>query len=425
MITKTICIANRVNINYIHTSKFKTNRMVFNFISPLTKENAHFNAMLPLIMMRATESYPSISAINKRLQYLYSGDISATNTSFGGCQIFGMKVNMLNNKYTQGTDVTMETLDLVCEMIFKPYTVNGVFDKEYTESEKTNLIDTIKSEINNKGRYAIKRTLAEMCKEEAFGTSIYGNMEEVEKITSQSLYNAYKQALSTYPIEIYVVGDCDVESIANKLKSYFDKIERNPLTIELAKTVSSASETKYVTDKESVNQGKLVLGYRTGYRYEENKYHILQLFNEIFGGSPTSKLFVNVREKMSLCYSCHSIINQANGIMLISAGIDEKNNKITENAIIEQLEMIKQGKVSEEELESAKKSIINGYMSVYDSPSSMASWMFYRTLCGTKTTPANEVEKIKNTTLEQVMMLANRMTLDTVYLLKGKGGKDE
>lgn len=425
MITKSIRIADGVNINYMHTDKFKTNHIGFNFIAPRSKEQAHFNSMLPLIMMHATEEYTSISAINKRLQYLYSGDISAINTTFGEYQIFGFKVNMLNNRYTYDTDVTAETLDLVCQMVFKPYLVNGAFDTEYTEIEKTSLIDMIESEINNKGQFAIKRTMSEMCKDEVFSISKYGTVDDVKKITPQSLYNAYKHALSSYPIEIYVVGDVDFDRVVDVFKSYFKGIERNPIELNPVETVLSSNQVKYVTDTENVKQGKLVLGFRTGYRCEENQYHIVQLFNEVFGGSPTSKLFMNVREKMSLCYYCRSIINQRNGVMLVSSGIEFKNNKIAEKAIIEQLDMIKQGQITDEEFESAKKSIINGYLSIYDSAAAMEVWSLYRSLGGIKTTPLLEIEKINNTTVEQVMELANRMTLDTVYLLKGKEGQDE
>ena len=162
MIKKSFNIANGVDLHYIETDKFKTNYFSFNFIAPLSRESVHLNAMIPPILMRACNKYPSQAHINKRLQYLYSGDIDAKNTSFGEYQIFGMRVNMLNNKYTQGTDVTTETIDLLLEMIFNPYLVNGVFDKEFTEGEKTSLIDVIEAEVNNKGQYALKRLMSEM-----------------------------------------------------------------------------------------------------------------------------------------------------------------------------------------------------------------------------------------------------------------------
>ena len=420
MITTTKQIANGVKISFIKTDKFKTNYMSINFIAPLSKESAHYNSLIPLVLMRGTKNFPSQMEINKRLQYLYSGDILATNNSFGEYQIFGFKVNMLNNKFATDLDITEQTLDLVCELAFDPYLVDGIFDENYTECEKITLIDTIESEINEKGKYAVKRLMSEMCRDEVFGVSKLGTIDDVKAITNKSLYDAYRKAIKEYPIEIFYVGDGDFDKISNKLSCIFANIERSPMEIKKATTVYDVSEVKQIVDVENVKQGKLVLGFRTGYKAEENRYHLMQLFNEIYGASPTAKLFLNVREKMSLCYYCRSIINQRNGIMLVSSGIEAKNKEIAEKAILEQLDMIKNGEVTIEELESAKKSLKNGYMQIYDSAELMETWAFYRSLCGIVTTPLLECEKLEKSTLAEVQELAKRIKLDTVYFLKGK-----
>lgn len=420
MVNKSFNIANGVNLHYIETDKFKTNYFSFNFIAPLTKKDAHFNAMIPLILMRACQKYPSQADINKRLQFLYSGDICARNDAFGECQIFGMKANMLNNRFTAETDEAYEMVDLLCEMIFNPYLVDGAFDGEFTSGEKINLIDTIEAEVNNKGQYAIKRLMSEMCKDEVFGLSKTGEIKDVEKITKESLYKAYKKAISKYKIEIYFVGSLDINKAVEQFKARFANIERNPIDIEDAEIKLAADYVKEVVDTEKVNQGKLVLGFRTGYHYSENKYHLMQLFNEVFGGSPTAKLFTNVREKMSLCYYCRSSISQKTGIMVVSSGIESKNKEIAKNAIIAQLDDMKKGNISSEEFESARKSIKNGYLSIYDSAEAMETWVFFRGLCGINTTPILEIEKIENTTIDDIVNISNKITLDTVYFLKGE-----
>ena len=420
MITKSFNIANGVELHYIETDKFKTNYFSFNFLAPLSREKVHFNAMIPPILMRACKKYPNQALINKRLQYLYSVDIDAKNTSFGEHQIFGMRVNMLNDKYTQGTDVTHETVDLLLEMIFNPYLVNGEFDSEFCEGEKTSLIDVIEAEVNNKGQYAVKRLMSEMCKDEVFGISKMGEVEDVKKITPKSLYESYKYALKSYKIQIYFVGKTNIDAVVEQFKSRFAGLERAPIDIDEAPIKLTANEVKEVTDVEKVNQGKLVLGFRTGYHYKENEYHLLQLFNEVFGGSPTAKLFLNVREKMSLCYYCRSIINQKNGIMIVSSGIESGNKEIAKEAILAQLEAIKNGDIAEEELLNAKKSIKNGFLSVYDGAESLEAWAFYRGLCGISTTPDKEIAKIENTTVEDIQRIAKRITLDTVYFLTGE-----
>ena len=420
MITNSKIIAKGVKINFIHTPKFKTNYISINFISPLSKEKAHINALLPLVLMRGSENFSTQIDINRRLQYLYSGDIVARNSSFGEYQIFGFKANFLNKKFAKDVDIEEETINLLCDLTFNPLVKNNAFDEEYTECEKTNLIDTIEAEINEKGRYAVKRLLSEMCKGEVFGISKLGEIEDVQGITAKSLYEEYKKALKEYPIEIYFVGDGDVEKITKRFEDVFENIERTPIDIPTAKLISDVGEVKEVVDIENVKQGKLVLGFRTGYKPEDNKYHLMQLFNDIYGASPTAKLFLNVREKMSLCYYCRSIISQRNGIMLVSSGIEAKNKEIAQRAIIEQLEMIKKGEISDEEFESAKKSLKNGYMQIYDSAEAMESWVFFRGLCGIVTTPLLECQKIDLATKEQVQELANKFKLDTVYLLRGK-----
>lgn len=420
MITKLKQIANGVKINYIHTTKFKTNYISINFISPLTKGQAHYNSMLPLILMRGSATYPSQIEINKRLQFLYSGDIAARNSSFGEYQIFGFKANMLNKRFAQDVDIEEETINLLCDLAFNPYLVNGAFDESYTQGEKINLIDTIQAEINDKGRYAIKRLLSEMCKDEVFGISKLGEADDVKSITNKSLYEAYKKAIEEYPIEIYFVGDGDFDKIAEKFEKIFSNIKRNPIEIPNASIICDVEETKEIVDFERVKQGKLVLGFRSGYHPRDNKYHLMQLFNEIYGGSPTAKLFLNVREKMSLCYYCRSIISQRNGLMLVSSGIDQANKEIAQKAILAELDAIKCGNISDEEFESAKKSLKNGYMQIYDSAEAMETWAFFRGICGISTTPILECEKIEKSTKEDLQEVASKMKLDTVYFLRSK-----
>lgn len=420
MVTQTKTIADGVRINYIRTTKFKTNYISINFVSQLSKEQAHYNSLLPLVLMRGSKKFPSTMEINKRLQYLYSGDIIERNTAFGEYHIFGFRANMLNNRFAKDLDIANETVDLLCDMAFNPYLVNGIFDEEYTKGEKINLIDTIEAEINEKGRYAIKRLMSEMCKDEVFGISRYGCVEDVELVTPETLYQAYKKAITEYTIEIYLVGDFDFDAISHKFETIFASIERSPMPVPKAEIVYNVDSVKQIVDIENVNQGKLVLGFRTGYRPEENRYHIMQLLNEVYGASPTAKLMTNVREKMSLCYYCRSIINQKNGIMLVSSGIESKNKDVAENAIIEQLEMIQKGEISDTEFESAKKSIRNGYMQIYDDAASMEAWVLLRSLCGITTTPLLECEKVENTTKEEIQEFAKRFKLDTVYFLRGK-----
>lgn len=423
MITKTKQIAFGVNLNYIKTTKFKTNYMSINFIAPLAKESVSLNSLLPLVLMRGSSKYPSQLELNKRLQYLYSVSIAARNNTYGENQIFGFKINMLNDKFAADVNITEETVSLLCDIVFNPYFVDGLFDKNYVEGEKISLIDTIQAKINNKNTYSIEQMLKEMCKNEVFGTPKLGTVEDVKKITPESLLECYKNAIKEYPIEIYFVGDVDFEKLSSTLQKAFSKIERTPKIATKAEIICHVDEVKEIVEEENVKQGKLVLGFRTCYEPGRDDYHLMQLFNEVFGGSPTSKLFLNVREKMSLCYFCRSIISRKTGIMIVSSGIDADKKEIAKEAILNQLNSIKNGDITDEEFDSAKKSLINGYLQIYDNAADMETWALFRGLCGKLNTPLEEKEKVEKATREEIMSLVDSFKLDTVYFLKGKEQK--
>jgi predicted Zn-dependent peptidase len=260
-----------------------------------------------------------------------------------------------------------------------------------------------------------------MNKGTVFAVRRFGTAEDVSKITAEELYNAYTNALATYPIEIYVTGNCDFYEVASEFKRHFEKITRNVMPLKKAKIIRSANNSvKQLSEKQNIAQGKLAMGFRTGKSIEDGNYHIYHLFNEIFGASPTSKLFVNVREKMSLCYYCRSAISQRTGVMLVSSGIKFENKEIAEKAILEQLEAMKNGDISIEELENAKRSLKNAYMQIYDSPSAMQAWTLNREISNNNDIPLEEAAKVENTTVEQIAELAKGITLDTVYFLKGE-----
>ncbi|MBQ9744876.1 MAG: insulinase family protein [Clostridia bacterium] len=420
MITRTIEIAEGARVNYIHTDKFKTNLISFNFITQMNRETVHFNAMIPVILMRGCKKYPTQADLNRRLQYLYSTDIDARNNNVGEFQVFGFSSNMLNNRFAEEINIAEEVSELLCQMIFEPYTEKGAFLKKYVESEKINLIDTIEAEINNKTRYSMNRCMEEMCKDEIFSVKKYGTVEDVESIDEKSLYNAYLKALRHCKIEIYVVGDCNLEAVAEIFKSYLDKIDREVVEPVRYPIVRKATEVKRVDECQDINQGKLCIGMRTGRNIEDGSHHIAQLFSEIYGASPTSKLFVNVREKMSLCYFCRSMIQQRNGVLMVASGIEFTNKEIAEDAILKQLDAIKNGEITVEELENAKRSLCNSYMSIYDGVYPMEIWTLNRSLSGNYDTPLDEKRKVEGATVEEIIEYAKGITLDTVYFLKGE-----
>ena len=420
MITKTINIANGVNVNYIHTDKFKTNQISVNFITQMDKASAHLNAMIPVILLRGCRKYPTQSQLNRKLQYLYSADIDTKNTKLGEFQIFGLSSNMLNDRFTGDIKMAEEMAQLLCDIIFDPYLEKGVFSEKYVESEKINLIDLIESEINNKTGYSINRCIEEMCKDEVFAVKKYGTVEDVEGITEASLYEAYLNALKSYKIEIYVTGECEIDKVSAIFDTYISKLERNVKLPRKYPIVRAAAEVKRVDEIQDVNQGKLCIGMRTGCNVEDESFYITRLFTEIFGSGDVSKLFMNVREKMSLCYSIDAILFQRIGILMVTAGIEFENKEIAEKAIFDQLDAMRRGDITEEEFLSAKRSLRNVFMQVYDSPRAMEKWALNRTFSNSSLTPMEECARIEGATADEVVKFANSITLDTVYFLKGE-----
>lgn len=419
MITKSIDIANGVKINYIETENFKTNYISFNFITQRREDVSYLNTLFTRIIQHASATYPTVAEMEKRLQYLYASTLSRRSISNGKFHIFGIKSSILNDRYTEDTPVTQEIVNLMCDVLFNPIIENGAFSSKYTQDEKLELIDFIESEINNKGKYASNRCTEIMCENEIFSVKVSGTKEQVEKATPQMIFDAYKKALKEYRIEIYVVGKADVDKIASIFKPHFDKIERDLETIDEIELVNTVKQVKDVEEIQDVAQGKLCMGFRTGRSFEDSNYYVMELFNEIFGASPTSKLFVNVRERKSLCYSCGSYIDHKNGIMRVSAGIEPANKQVAIDAILEQLECMKEGKISDEEFESARKSLRNVYLSVNDSVYSMESWVLNRSLSSNYVTPTEEAERLFSITKEEIAEYARGIQLDTIYFLKG------
>ena len=420
MITKSVEIADGVRINYIETNKFKTNYFSFRFIGKRCKELATLNTLITRVLTHGSTRYPSQAEIEKRLKYLYMGDVWKTSYANGKYHIFGIGADMLNDRFATDLSISDEMLDLVCDIIFNPLLENGAFSAEYTESEKQELIDIINAEINNKGKYAINKCTDLMFKDEIFSVGARGDVKDVERVTPKQLYEAYKKALSEYKIEIYFIGSLDIDRAIARIEPYFDGIKRSVEKIDDISIVKKAEKVNEYTEIQDVKQGKLCMGFRTGHAYDDGYKSIALVFNEVYGGSPNSKLFVNVREKKSLCYSCYSKMSVMSGSMMVSAGIEASNKQVAIDAILEQLENMKKTEITDEELENAKKSIKNALLGVYDSASSIQTRILNSELFNDTLSLDEELADLNAVTKEQLAEFAQGITLDTIYFLKGE-----
>ena len=425
---KKIMLAPNCTLNIIDETKFKTNYISFDFLVPLKRDTAPLNALTVQVLSRGSKKYPNITALSRAQDELYSTSVGCRAYKIGEVQAFGFFSYPLANEYAlDGTDILSGALDMMGEIMFNPVTENGSLLPAYVESEKRVLADAIRAKINNKNRYAVDRCCEEMCRGEAFSVPETGYAEDVEAITPEALTEHYRHIYDNVRAEIYFIGRCDEEALKAKLTSMLSGVlsDKTPdLNTEIIRRADSVRE---VVEEQPVEQGKLSIGYRTGVCINDSDYMAFMMFREVLGGSPASKLFMNVREKLSLCYYCQAIPNMQKGIMIITSGIEVKNKQKTQDEIKAQIEACRKGEFTEEELESAKKSMINGYNEILDDAGAIKMWYLGRSLAGRSDSPLDAVELVKAIGAADITKAAAKLTEDTVYFLKGtlnEGGSE-
>ena len=330
-----------IALTKIETDKFKFNRIFIDFVLPLQHERAAQNALFADVLMRGTEKYPGLLPLQKKLSSLYGADVDTYVGTSGEAHVITVFAKLLKDKYALGgEEITREGAELLCDVLTNPQKENGIFCEEYVESEKEKLIDDIAAQINDKDAYALHRAIEIMCENEAWGISELGRPEDVEKITPTDLFEHYNYVLSHAQVEILAIGEFP-EGLAEKLvQDIFGGISRGEVPDHSTKIVRKAGEVKKVTEHQELKQGKLVLGFRTGVGEGEEGYDALRVFNCVFGSGTQSKLFMNVREKLSLCYHCSSRI-YAKGVMMVTSGIAPVNYDKARNEILAQLDEVK------------------------------------------------------------------------------------
>ncbi|MDP4152968.1 MAG: pitrilysin family protein [Bacillota bacterium] len=417
-----IQIGNGIALNILRTQRFKTNVFTIGFQQELNREKASLNALLCRVLLQGSEKYPDMEALGNRLADLYGASLNPYNVKRGDIQEFGISASFIANKFAlKNENVLSDTVDTMLEVLMNPLLIDGAFKNEFCETEKQNQISFIKAEIDNKVSYARNRCIELMCKDEVYGISEKGEIDTVRAIKPQELYKQYETLLEGANIEMYYVGSDDMSAVVDKLKTRFLMIERN-VTAPLPRTALYVGGVlKEHVESMDVNQGKLTLGFRTGISRSDHKYPALTLMNSIFGLTPTSKLFLNVREKLSLCYYCRSDVIAQKGILLVSSGIETENKERALAEILLQLDNIKKGDVTENEIEVARKALISGIRSSFDNPAAMIHWYANEIISGTDSDPEDFIESLIQVKKEEVIRAAGDVMLDTVFFLKGSG----
>ena len=411
----------------IFAEGFKSSCVSVNFVMPLD-ENASLNALVPNVLCRSSKKYPDLTSIERKLANLYGAALVADVSKTGENQVLKIEISAIDDRFALDDEIiASECSKLLFELVFAPNVSNNAFSEKDVESEKRLLAERLFAEQSDKRSYAKNRCEEIMFSEEAYGIHRFGDVESIEKITPESLYNAYCNILKNSKIIVCVSGNTDSSAVLKSFSDYVTGIHRSVVENHTL-FVERAEDVQYVKEQEPVKQGKLVMGFRLGMKNSDDNYASRRVMVDLFGGSPHSKLFTVVREKMSLCYYCSARMIRAKGIMLVQSGIESFNEEKAKQAILQQLEDVKNGSFTQDDIDFSVKALEDSFKSVTDSPEALDYWFMSQCVSGSYKYPEEFIEEFKKVTREDIIAAAQDVTLDTVFMLEGiaeEGAQDE
>lgn len=409
-------IADGVYFSSITDKRYKKNIISVAFSTQLSEDTATENVIVPVLLTKCNSKLPTYKAFNNKMSRLYASGIGGTAGRQYDLQTISFGAYYLDDIYAlSGEKMTGIMTDILIDCLTSPVTENGVFSEKFVELEKKTVIDNIETAINDKRSYAIERAMKTICKGEPASVCSYGTVEKAKLITSDSAYKAYRRMLETMPCEIICTGCSDFDGVAEKFAAAFEKIGRHDIENTTIALSPVKTQTEEVTERLTVNQSKLVLGFKS----HSDDDAALVLLQKIFGGTTSSKLFRNVREKMSLCYYCSAARNDLKGIMLVNSGVENENIEKTKEAVIDQLEEIKNGNFTNEDINFAEMAIKNDFKSVADSAGNVSNWYFDCIRKNDIVTPEEKLGRYLGVSKERIIAAAKSMVLDSVYVLTG------
>ncbi len=412
-----IQLGNGIALNLIQTDKFKSSVLSYYFIRPLSREEASKNAMLALVLKRGSQKYPTNLLIQRELEENYGASFSLGVNKRGDRHVLRFSLEAVNKKYVQDKDYIYKLIDLLKSIIFNPYLEGESFKKSYMDQEKENLKNRLESRINNKRSYAIESCIEGMCRGENFSIYPLGDIEGLEAIDGENLYEHYRDVMDTSNIEIFYTGEYD-EGIIRSIKEGLDLGREDIVEIPREEIITEVEVEKNIEEDLDVAQGKLVLGYRTGISYEDKAYNGFLLGADILGGGSNSKLFKNVREEESLAYYISASVYKYNSIMLIDGGIEFDDYKKTLEIINQQIQDLQNGDFTDKDIEISKKSMKSSIESIRDNVFLISEFFFSQRLSGDNRSLEKILEDIDRVSREDIIRGTSKIKLDTVYFMK-------
>ncbi len=415
---KTMNLQPGVVLRCFPDKRFKHGSLTIQLVRQMGQEAA-LNALLPAVLLRGTEDCPDMRHIIRRLDDLYGASAGATVRRIGDYQTTGLSSSFIEDRFAMDGDrVVKPMVEFLGQLLLNPALEDGCFRADYVESEKENLIQTIQAQRNDKRAYAAAQLFKAMGKEDSFGIPRLGYEKDVAAITPQTLYDHYQKILRESPVEIFYTGSVPAEQMAEILTPLFADFsgKRNALPPQ---TPFCSPPGGDVTERMELAQGKLAMGFVTPVTIADPRFATMQVFNTLFGSGMVSKLFMKIREQMSLCYDINSGYYGTKGILTVSAGIDFDKAPLVRKEILNQLDACRNGAITPEELAAAKESVISGLQGVHDSPGSIESYYAVAALSGLKMTPEEYIRQVRQVTAQQVAACAATLSLHTVYFLQG------
>ena len=413
-------IAEGIRFCSVKTDKFKTCRVNISLAMPLDK-NASARAILPFMFSRRCAKYPDYTSLNRVLDELYGAAVSAGVLKRGEAQFISFSMSAIDDRFAlDGDKVALECTKLLADMIFDPLTEGESFPEDIIEQEKRLLVEAIENEQNDKRRYAMLRCEQLMFADEAYGVNRFGSVEDVKALTPDVVYAAWRDVLEKATVQITMVSSMDPQPIVDLIREKFSEIERHPVEIKTL-FVSGLPKPEYISESMPLKQGKLVMGFRTGMRSEDDMMPAMKVAVDIFGGGTYSKLFSVVREKMSLCYYCSAALFNSKGIVMVQSGIEDTNEEKAKNEIINQLRLTAEGEFTDEDFSSSIKSLTDSILGNSDTPEEITAWYASQILRNELKAPETYAKEIRNVDRAEVVRAAKTIMLDTIFMLKSSG----
>ncbi len=408
-----------VYLTAVQSDKFKTGCFSLNLLRPMKKEEAAANALIPSVLLRGSETCPDIASISAKLDELYGASIGTLVRKKGEVQLVGFYCDYVQDEYVD-EPVFAPVMAFLAELLLKPRLENGAFSDAVVESEKLNLENAMLARINDKRSYAASQLIRTMCAGQPYGIPRIGEPEDLQEITAQSLYAHYRDMLATSRVELFYMGSLPQEAVTKVLQAALSGLPRTESFVPVGTTPApEARPVQEKTEKLDVTQGKLSLGFFTDITAKDPRYPALVLAATVFGGGATSKLFTNVREKMSLCYYASASFEKFKGVLSVSSGVEFSKLETAKQEILRQLDACKRGDITDEELESARGYLVSDLKIGMDSPGRLDDFYMGQILLEQDGTMKDLADAIARVTKQEAAEAIRELRLDTIYALEG------